>query len=112
MEDFFDRLATALAARVAGDIRDEWIDQQHTPLGRNRHCAVVRRRIAEAEPGSDPGAQRIGRRYLLTTTALREEMRRYSMAPVRKPPAPAAPAAPANDSHVSLLRAKLRAVRG
>jgi hypothetical protein len=107
-EDFFSRLVAAMAPR---DASEEWIDQRATPLGRNTHCAVVRRRIAEAAPGEDVGALRIRRRYLLTTVALREEMRRLSMAapPVRKPPAPAAPAAASE--HSEILRAKLRAVR-
>jgi hypothetical protein len=90
---------------------EEWIDQRDTPLGRNTHCAVVRRRLAEAAPGEDVGALRIRRRYLLTTVALREEMRRLSMAPppARKQPAPA-PAVELS-SHSAILRAKLRAVR-
>jgi hypothetical protein len=46
------------------------VDQRGSPLGRNRHCAAVRRRIDEGKPG----AWIVGRKYLLSVEALREEL--------------------------------------
>lgn len=103
MDEFFDRLATALAPLVTQDPGSTWIDQSCSPLGRNRHCAIVRRRIDEAQPGTDCGAYRIGRRHLLSVAALREEMRRLAI-PLRKTEAP-------EPDHAAQLRAKLRGVR-
>jgi hypothetical protein len=67
-----------LAAASRNDVSD-WIDQndKRSTLGRNIHCAAVRRRMKEAKSGEDPGARKKGRRYLLSPEALREEgMRR------------------------------------
>ena len=47
---------------------DEWIDQRRSPL--ISHCATVRARI---EAGRS-GARMDGDRYLLSTTAIAEEM--------------------------------------
>lgn len=94
-----------------------WVDQVASPLGRNVHCAAVRRRIAEAAQGADPGAAVTRsataprRRYLLSPAALREEVAREQPAP--KPPRKARPREdePAPDSYRARLLAKLRAVR-
>lgn len=80
-DGFFARLAEELAPRLAAELRGVamWVDQRDTPLGRNTHCAAVRRRLAEAEPGTDCGALIGGTksdpRYLLSPRALREELR-------------------------------------
>lgn len=66
------------AAREARAIADEcedrggWIDQSTSPLGPRRHCAAVRRRM---EAGLE-GAGRAGRRFLLSPSALAEELGR------------------------------------
>jgi hypothetical protein len=46
------------------------IDQRGSPLGRNRHCAAVKRRVFEGKEG----AWVVGRRCLLSAQALREEL--------------------------------------
>ena len=50
--------------------RRDWTDQASSPLGRRRHVAAVRRRVA----AGDDGAAMIGRRALLNDCALSEEM--------------------------------------
>lgn len=80
-DDFFERLADAIAPRLAAELRGVamWVDQRDTPLGRNTHCAAVRRRLAAAKDGEDCGALIGGTksdpRYLLSPRALREELR-------------------------------------
>jgi len=49
-----------------------WFDQHRSPAGNRRHCAIVRRRIAEGKPG----AAIAGRRLLLSREALEEELAR------------------------------------
>ena len=44
--------------------------QADSPLGPRRHCAAVRRRVR----AGDPGAQIIGRTFLLSLEALADEM--------------------------------------
>lgn len=68
-----------LAKAKRTDDLSGWIDQrdERNTLGRNRLCAAARRRIDEAKPGEDPGARKIGRRYLLSPEALREESMRH-----------------------------------
>lgn len=67
-----------VAVEVAREMRGEsdWIDQKGSALGRNRHCAAVRRRIGEGMPG----ASKVGDRYLLSPDALREELESRSFA--------------------------------
>ncbi len=68
------RAAADEAERVAADEaaeRRDWIDQTRSMLGRRRHCAAVRRRVAAAHPD----AAIVGRRYLLSITAHGEELR-------------------------------------
>jgi hypothetical protein len=83
-------LADALAPRVAAEMSgvSAWIDQKGSPLGRNRHVAAVKRRAKDGEKG----AALSGRRFLLSPAALKEEMSRALLPPVKV----AAPA-PAND---------------
>lgn len=55
-------------AKLEAQERQDWIDQAASPLGRRRHCAAVRARIASGLPG----AAILGRRFLLSETALQE----------------------------------------
>jgi hypothetical protein len=50
--------------------RRGWTDQSSSPLGRRRHVARVRARIAAGQGG----AAQIGRRYVLSQEALDEEL--------------------------------------
>lgn len=64
-----------------------WIAQRDengrdSPLGRRNHCAAVRRRKAE---GLD-GAERVGKRYLLSPEALQEELALRSAGTARASP--------------------------
>lgn len=51
------------------------VDQQHSALGRRRHCAAVRRR----RNGGQHGAEIVGKKHLLTRAALAEELERCSV---------------------------------
>lgn len=57
--------------------RRDWTDQNASPLGRRRHVAAVRRRVA----AGDAGAALVGRRALLSATALDEELALFSKGP-------------------------------
>lgn len=72
------------------------LDQTRSPLGNRRHCNAVKRRVAAGEPG----AARVGRRYLLTPDALAEELHRLGKAP-----------APKSESTVDQLRRELGLLR-
>jgi hypothetical protein len=61
----------AIAAEASAE-RAEWIDQRHSPLGPRRHCKAVQRRVAD---GSRDAAI-VGRRQLLSQSALTEELSR------------------------------------
>lgn len=61
--DEADRLARLEAAD-----RQDWIDQEGSPLGPRRHCAAVRARIAAGLPG----ATIVGRSFRLSPEALGE----------------------------------------
>lgn len=75
MDDFLQRLAEELAPRIKAEHEKSsvWVCQKDSPLGRNRHCAAVKRRLAEGLEG----ASMIGRRCLLTPAALHEEMQAH-----------------------------------
>src|SRR5690349_1127528 len=76
------RAAADEAERIASEQSAEqkdWIDQASSPLGRRRHCAAVRRRIAS---GKGDAAQ-VGRRFLLSAQALSEELAALSKGKVR-----------------------------
>jgi hypothetical protein len=76
--DIRDILA-ALAKCPAPVASEPMVDQQHSALGRRRHCAAVRRRRAE---GAD-GAEIVGKKHLLSRAALAEELARCSLASTR-----------------------------
>jgi len=52
-----------------------FVDQKKSPLGPRKHCEAVRRRLT----GDEGGAAIVGRRHLLTSEALQDEMRRESI---------------------------------
>jgi hypothetical protein len=77
LEAFLDEIADRLAARVVSRLREGepgMVDQSASPLGGRRHCAAAKRRMARGEPG----AAKVGRRYLLSPEALSEELGRVS----------------------------------
>ena len=57
--------------------RRDWVDQTSSPLGRRRHVAAVKRRIDRALEG----VAMVGRRALLSATALEEELALLSKGP-------------------------------
>jgi hypothetical protein len=91
------------AAAEERALRRDWIDQSASPLGRRRHCAAVKRRIAAGEDG----AALAGRRQLLSQEALDAEL-----AALSKRPAAAKPAAIAAAAGPDQLRARLGLVGG
>jgi hypothetical protein len=99
------RAYRALAAeleRIAAERRvshRDWLDQGASPLGRKRHCAAARRRVAAGKPD----AAIVGRRHLLSSAALAEELGNIS-----KPRAKPEPPKDIADE----LRAELRLVGG
>jgi hypothetical protein len=77
--------------------RRNWSDQATSPLGRRRHVAAVRRRLATGQPG----AAFLGRRALLSAEAQTEELANLSTKP-----------APKAESFVDSVRRELRMVQG
>lgn len=74
------RAAAEEAERIDAEHRAEkreWTDQGRSPLGRRRHVAAVRRRVA----AGDAGAAMVGRRALLSANALAEELATLSRGP-------------------------------
>lgn len=92
LTEFFNARDRHLARVIAAELRGEdprLVDQACSPLlGRNKHIAAVKRRIHEADarcvPSLTLGAQRIGRRFLLTQEALAEEIGKLSRAVTAK----------------------------
>jgi hypothetical protein len=70
-DHFGDRVADQVVKRLRAHEQD-MISQAESPLGRRRHCAVVQRRVASGQPG----AAVVGRKHLLSPTALSEELSR------------------------------------
>lgn len=74
LDGLLEVLADAVAERVIAKLmtgqREDWIDQGRSALGRRKHCARVRARMASGKAG----AAIVGRRHLLTRAALDEEM--------------------------------------
>lgn len=63
--DVLEEAATEAAAE-----RADWTDQASSVLGSRRHITACRRRMATGKPG----AAKVGKRYLLSAEALREEL--------------------------------------
>ena len=82
-----------LIAEAVGAANDseQLVDQRSSPLGPKRHAAACRRRMRE----DLPGASKVGRRWLMTRSALNEEL------------AATGRAAPAERDAADLLRADL-----
>lgn len=96
------RVAADELDRIAAEeslSRSDWIGQAESPLGRKRHCAAVRRLVAEG----NPGAAIVGRRHLLAPDALSDALGEVSR-PKSK--------APAETSPEERLAARLRLVGG
>jgi hypothetical protein len=77
LDALVDELAQRVAAIVVARLREGdpgMVDQNASPLGRRRHCAAVKRRLARGEVG----AAIVGRRHLLSAEALSEELGRVS----------------------------------
>jgi hypothetical protein len=68
--------------------RRDWTDQSASPLGRRRHVARVRARIAAGQPG----AALVGRRALLSREALDDELALLSRGPRKVEPEESGPA--------------------
>jgi hypothetical protein len=88
LDQLVDELAHRVAAIVLERLRrgdPDMVDQVRSPLGRRRHCAAVRRRLARGEAG----AAVVGRAHMLSPEALSEELGRASSrgAPSPTPPA-------------------------
>jgi hypothetical protein len=73
--------ADRIAAEERAD-RREWVDQAASPLGRRRHVAAVRRRVA----AGDAAAALVGRRALLSAQALSAELAALSSRPRKRVP--------------------------
>ncbi|HEY2408833.1 MAG TPA: hypothetical protein VGI10_22665 [Polyangiaceae bacterium] len=59
----------AISAEASAE-RGTWIDQRRSQLGPRRHCAAVKRRMADGKTD----AAIVGRRHLLSQTAHAEEL--------------------------------------
>lgn len=70
IEPLLNALADKIVARLAAGTRPDMLDQAGSPLGRRRHIAAVRARVARG----DAGAAIVGRRYLLTRDVLEAEL--------------------------------------
>lgn len=100
--DFFRYFARLVADEITG--RDvSLVSQATSPLGSRKHCAAVRRRIAEHAAGERAisGASIVGRRCLLTQEALAEEMGHERGQPARE-----------SNRRPSVARAKARGGKG
>lgn len=53
----------------------ELVDQRQSPLGRRRHCAAVRRLVAEG----DGRVAIVGKKHLMTRAVLTEELSRVTL---------------------------------
>jgi hypothetical protein len=76
LNEIGDRVAVRVAARLRAD-EPGMIAQSRSPLGRRRHCAAVKRRVAQHEFG----AAVVGRQHLLSPEALAQELERASIKP-------------------------------
>jgi hypothetical protein len=70
------QLLQVIRDAVAPAPADTLISQRESPLGPKRHARAVRERLERGEPG----ASVVGRRFLLTSSALAEELTRLGRA--------------------------------
>jgi hypothetical protein len=104
-DDLLDALADRIAARVEERLRSGpqgWIAQDVSQLGRRRHIAAVRRRVAAGVGG----AALVGRRALLSPEALEAELKHVGCPKVRQE------IKPQRGSVAAELDRELRIVRG
>jgi hypothetical protein len=73
-------LELAFAAITRG-VESGWIDQDFSPLGPRQHCAAVKRRLAERQPGAEPVAFIVGLSHYLSLDAVAEEYFRHERDP-------------------------------
>ena len=104
LEDVLRAFARLVAAEVVRELRSgpsDLVSQSASPLGKRRHCAAVRERVARG----DAGGCIVGRVFYLSPAALREELAK-GKAPKRRAPAAKAVAAAPRDE-LAALRAEL-----
>lgn len=70
LDALLDALADRIVERLTAGTRADMVDQHASPLGRRRHIAAARRRVTAGEGG----AAIVGRRHMLTRTALDAEL--------------------------------------
>jgi hypothetical protein len=109
LEHALEHAIERVLRRVLHEQDPDWIPQGKSPLGPKRHCAAVRRRIAERKPG----ARIVARRFLLSQEAMAEELGRESERHSGRPTVKkAARVAPANDAETADLDLELLAKLG
>lgn len=103
-DELLGALARLVAAEVVRELRSgpsDLVSQATSPLGKRRHCAAVRARVARG----DSSACIVGRAHYLTPAALAEELSAGSKGKRRAPKLKAV-TAPASDD-LAELRAEL-----
>jgi hypothetical protein len=120
MDEILDRLGMYVALHLAPRVRGvmAWVDQRNTPLGRNAHCAAVRRRVDEAKgTGAEPDAVITPKGvYLMSPEAVLDELKRLALDRLRRvQPKPAnettEPGGEPPDSDRARLLERLRGLR-
>ena len=104
-DELLGALAKLVAAEVVRELRSgpaDLVSQAVSPLGKRRHCAAVRARVARG----DAGASIVGRLHYLTPAALAEELQTTSKPAKRRAHQLKAVARPAGDG-LAELRAEL-----
>jgi hypothetical protein len=71
LDPLLDALADKIVSKLTAGALPGFVDQVQSPLGRRRHVAACRARIARGEPG----AAIVGRRHLMSQEALAAELR-------------------------------------
>ena len=102
--NILDALVSLIADAVVERLRPagtDWIDQATSPLGRVRHNAAVKRRVAQGKPG----ASIVGREHRLSPEALQEEMQELSRKKMLRKVEP-------SGGVVDELKAELRTIQG
>ena len=79
-ELFVEAVADKVIERLGRSANAAWIDQSASPLGRCRHCAAVKRRVANGEGGG----RIVGRRHELSPEALQHEVDTVSRGRLRR----------------------------
>lgn len=96
LEDVLATLAKLVAAEVVRELRSgpaDLVPQGASPLGKRRHCAAVRARVAKG----DPGGCVVGRTHYLTPDALKQELAACKPPKRRRPVLKAVAAAPRDE---------------